>query len=453
MTESIEIINCNLEQPDADLTEKKQPTHLSSRLLGKFSVGCAVAISTLAWTIGRYPGAEASSNVPPTYSVPLCALPLQTAKEQKNAIRDRIHVVGNHEKDGFGKTWTPYGISVFGGLQDGDSNAAWQPTIGASMAQIEAAPFWHANTIRLQWNENNIFNDISPGAGINVPFLMALCKQVQQIRKQGEVAVLNDNNEFPNWGEYNPTPRTVSAWQVIFKEFGNQPGLIYESFNEPREELSYVGKKRTPANVDWLWHLWRDGGQAGSKQFVGIQQLVNDLRSFGYKNEIWIDPPMLEDLDKYRQFSIHDPAQDIVPTFHHSKLPLAAASGDTRDWYRSFGYLTKRYPVVDGEWNQAAAPTPECNPNAYRVVPAYLRYLRTMRIGLLVWSLQAGSMVKEKPAQHHRATNTNKPYEPTNPSALMHPSQMHPNYTCDAQHVGEGTGQWILNYFRANSKL
>lgn len=366
-----------------------------------------------------------------------CTLPTQP--------KDRIHVVGNREVNGYGRTWTPYGISVYGGLQDGDSLAAWQPTVGVSMAQIKAAPFWHSNTVRVQWAEANVFSNLSPGESVNTDFLQALCAQVQQVRAQHEVAVLNDNTEFPDWGEYDPTQRTEAAWQAIYDEFGNQPGLIYDVFNEPRLKLSEAGRKRTPANVNWLWRLWRNGGQVNGRAFIGMQTLVNYVRGLGYRNEIWIDPPMLEGLGKYSQFAIHDPLHNTVPTFHHGGLPTTHAADK---WYHSFGYLAGRYPVVDGEWNQAAAPTSECNPHAYQVVPSYLRYLHRKHIGLLVWSLQPGSMVAEPRGKHMIATNITQPYETTNPQALEHPSQMRPSYACDKRHVGEGTGQWILNYFR-----
>jgi Cellulase (glycosyl hydrolase family 5) len=360
-------------------------------------------------------------------------------------------VVGNHVLDGRGHVWMPYGISLFGGLEDGDRNARWVPTLGSAMAQIRAAPLWSANDVRIQWSEASIFHDRTPGFGVNVPFLMALCAQVRQVRSQGEVAVLNDQTEFPDWGEVNPTIRTEQAWRVVIDEFGNQPGIIADLYNEPRMRLNAVHRSPTTANVDWLWHVWQHGGEVNGRQYIGMQQLVDYTRRAGFQGVEWIEAPFLHDLDRATRYPIHDPDHNIVWSFHHMPLPLTAASGDTTTWDRAVGYLTAYYPVVDGEWNQSAGTTAECAPDAYAVVPAYLRYLRRKGIGINIWSLQPGSMVAEPHHGHARASNITQPNAATSPEQLTKPSEMAKDYACDTRHIGEGVGHWMLNYFRRYS--
>jgi hypothetical protein len=156
------------------------------RLRGSIAAGFAVVLCAVSIGVGN-PVRAGAAGAPAT--VPGCVIPATTRQARDAAIRDRTHVVGNHFVDGRGDVWVPYGISLFGGLEDGDQDARWLPTLGAVMAQIKAAPFWKANEVRIQWSEANIFHDVTPTFGVNVPFLLALCAQVRQVRSQGEVAV------------------------------------------------------------------------------------------------------------------------------------------------------------------------------------------------------------------------------------------------------------------------
>lgn len=413
------------------------------------AVGLAACVLSACIFAVRPVAAEAATAVA---KVPRCSLPDSTRLQRRRASRDRIHVVGNREVDGHGKTWIPYGISVFGGLQDGDHDSSWKPTIAASMAQIKAAPFWHANAVRIQWTEANIFHDVTPGYDVNVPFLEALCRQVREVRIFGEVAILNDNTEFPDWNEYDPTTRTELAWRAIVQEFGNQPGLIVDLYNEPRIKLSQVGRTHTQANVNWLWRVWQQGGTVNGRQFVGLQQLVSYTRRLGYRGVLWLEPPFLQGLGQARQFPIHDPRHSIVYAFHHASLPRVAASGATSQWSQDFGHLTRYYPVVDAEWNQAASTLPECVPTAYYAIPAFFRYIRSVGVGLMAWSLQPGSMVAELPHQHRVESNITRSNSITNPRLLKRPSHMYSNYSCSRSRVGEGAGSLVLSYFRHYSR-
>jgi hypothetical protein len=417
---------------------------------------CRSCVAVIAFACAFVAGSSAiasadpaTSSVPaPLPGVPVCNLPEQNLAHRDISFRDRIHVFGNQEVNGFGRSWVPYGISVAGGLQDGVGDQVWTPTIAASMAQIKAAPFWHSNTVRVQWSEDNVFSDLDPGATVNSSFLDALCQQVQQIRRQGEVAVLNDNTEFGDWQEYDPTSRTELAWQAIYQEFGDQPGWIADLFNEPRVALHDPQLKETPAGRSYVWELWRSGGEFEGQQFVGMQQLVDFTRSIGFKGVEWIEGPIMMGLRQALQYQIQDPLNNYAWAYHHPSLPWSAARGRTKQWETGYGYLTLHQPVVDGEWNQSAASRSECKPAAYYVVPAYLRWLRRKGIGLVVWSLQPGSMVAEPAGERVQQSDVTSVNMPTAVTALERPSKMWPNYACNAQRTGQGAGQLVLRYFR-----
>jgi hypothetical protein len=430
-----------------------QNTHISKRLLGSLALGCAVVLTTVSIGLGTATNAEAALPQMNQVDVPECNITGLSTTEDRNENEDKLRVKGNHVYNAYDKMWIPYGISIFGGLQDGDRNSNWMPTINSSMAQIKAGRAWSVNNIRIQWSEANVFNDATPGYGVNIPFLEALCQQIQQVRKQGEVVVLNDQTEFPDWGELLPTDRTEEAWEVVDKMLGQQSGIIDDLYNEPRMTLSSQNKPRTVANVDWLWNVWKKGGNIGGQKYIGMQKLVNFIRRIGFKGIEWIEAPYLENLTLAGRYSIDDPEHNDELEFHHPPMPANAAIGDTSVWYKAFGYLAKKDAVVDGEWNQAASTTSECKSDAYYVVPEYLRYLRKLKIGLDVWSLQWGSMVREPKKVKRIATNITKAYDPTNPLTLERPSRMLSDYACTIKQVGQGVGQWIYNYFHKYSRI
>jgi hypothetical protein len=359
-----------------------------------------------------------------------------------------LHITKNRLLKANNAGFAYYGLTVFGGLEHGGNDAAWQQGENSAMAQIKASTYWHANTIRLQIAEENVFVDGNAKDGINTPFLDAVCKEVQQVRRQGQEVVISDQTEWPDWTESNPTERTVNFWRVIDAIYGNKVGISYDLYNEPRlnypkPTASYHG--HLPAiNLKWVWNIWRNGGKAAGQTFVGMQQLYNDVRAGGINNIIWIEGPFYDDsLGMASGYLIK--GKNIVWSIHHPTLTNAS------NWKKFFGYLAATYPVVDGEFAQYAGTKPECRSTAYKTIPVYLKYLLSLHIGVIGWSLQPGAML----ADPHRyiPTNTWVSRDSSVASQLRTPSRMWPNYSCSNKDIGEGAGQVIMNYFKNNAHL
>jgi Cellulase (glycosyl hydrolase family 5) len=351
-----------------------------------------------------------------------------------------LHVVGNKIVSVGDAQFIPYGVSVFGGVGDGNDDKNWEPGVDSGIAQIEAAKDWHANTIRLQVSEDDVFNDVTAGDTFNASFLNAVCHEVQLARKEHMEVVINDQTEWPDWSEADPTTQTEAFWKYMVEAYDNEPGISFDLFNEPHVYFPTIDTSE-PANTSWVWTTWRNGGESDGTRFIGMQTLVTYIQKLKANNVLWVEGPYFDDsLANVTEQPIT--GKNIVYSIHHPSLR-------PENWANNFGNLSSKYPVVDGEWSQYAALRPECQNGAYTKVPVYLSYLRAHDIGLLAWSLQPGSLVADP--KHQLPSNTTARDDTTNPKDLLAPTTMQSNYTCTSAHVGEGDGRLILNYFKAYS--
>jgi hypothetical protein len=373
------------------------------------------------------------------------------------AATPSLRSVGNEVITANGKQFIPEGISVYGGLEaaDYDLNNA------NVYAQITAAyQYWHANTVRLQVAETNLFSHLKPGEQYNKQFLSALTQQVNYIRSLGMVAVINDQTEFTN-NTPSPTAMTSEFWQVVSQHFKNSPYVIFDLFNEPRliqknnvnalandvapnpfiySHLFTHYKPVVPISRQRAWGIWRDGGNVNGVSYVGMQQLINQVRATGAQNLIWAEgtydalqlPP--------KQYLLH--GSNLVYSIHHANL------NSPHSW-RSIGKLAAIRPVVEGEWAQYQSSWAECYSRAYSDAPKYLNYLHELHIGVIAWSLQPNSLVKGN-AHIGQPDNLNTSSSTKRASRLAAPDSLMPTYVCGKGH-GQGVGQLLQNYFSQNS--
>lgn len=399
----------------------------------------------------------------------------QPALSRAAAHAATLHVAGNQVLDGTGRPFTFRGLSLFGGLGDGDHTLDWQSALDSSTAQIKAAKlYWSANTVRLQVAEASLFNDLKVGWSVNPDYLRAICQQVQLARAEGLQVVLNDQTEFPDWAERDPTERTLRFWGIVAPMFANQPGVSFDLFNEPRLLATAAAGPSAvhaldrafspwswgsrwwggwtgapPVDRDWIWTVWASGGTVGSRTFVGMQALVDEIRGLAIENPIWIEGPFFDNtLDEFTAHPVT--GTNLILEIHHPPFAGTVAQS-LLQWQQTFGYLTAKYPVVDGEWSQYASLRSECRPNAYTLVPVFLHYLTTHGVGLLAWSAQAGSLVADP--YHVLPTNRHHGFDPTDPRELSHPNAMLPDYACSWQDIGQGAGELVMTYFTEAAAL
>jgi hypothetical protein len=290
-----------------------------------------------------------------------------------------------------GKPFISYGITV-SGLQNTD----WQASINQDLEEIRAtADDWCANTVRLQMSQDNL---VGPTGTVDQAYLNAIQAEVLEAESSHLVVVLNDDTEVTTsvWNEeLGPTSNTETFWTVLANLYGNDPQVIFDLFNEPRLYSSGMSAAQE-------WHLWLHGGSyLGAYYPIGMADLAQYVRdTLHAKNLFWIEGPRysVSFAGMVREDAVLN-VSGVVYAVHHP-----AAPHDASGWYADFGYLiaTGIAPVVDGEWTNyepapaagTGPPPTSCWPDAPTTVPEYLAYLSSMGIGLNVYDLQPGYLIK-----------------------------------------------------------
>jgi hypothetical protein len=383
----------------------------------------------------------------------LCSAQSVAANPQTN----RLTVVGNKVVTNTGKPYIPEGISVYGGLEARryDSNT------GNNYAQIQAAAqYWHSNTIRLQVAESNLFTHLKKGQDYNPRFMNALVNQVNYAHSFGMAVVINDQTEFTS-NTLSPTTKTAQFWNVVAQQFETEPYVIFDLFNEPRltseadvnrlaENVQYspevdahllsYHKPAVPMTSGEAWRVWRDGGNVNGKAYLGMQALVNQIRSKGISNLIWVEGTYGARKLPPQQYLLS--GDNLVYTIHHPNL------NNPYSW-QSIGTLAATHPVVEGEWAQYQSSWAECFSRAYVNAPKYLSYLQNHNIGIIAWSLQPNSLLKND-GDGGQPNNLNSPDDTNNAAELSTPDRLTPTYKCGTGY-GQGVGRLLQNYFTKNS--
>jgi hypothetical protein len=347
-----------------------------------------------------------------------------------------FRVSGTRVLDGSGAPFVSYGTTV-AGLQGSN----WASQVASDLAEITAAALhWCANTVRIQADQDYLLGP--GGTGVNPAYLAALKAEVSLAESFRLVVVLNDETNFSppsiQQSERGPTPGTEVFWKIMTNLYGSDPQVIFDLFNEPRTYQAGMSAAQE-------WALWRNGGTfRGVSYPFGMAALASYVRdTLGAQNLFWIEGPNFS-----ASFAgmtgqgalLH--TSGIVYAVHHPGGQASPAS-----WNADFGYLVTGgiAPVVDGEWTNyepapTASPTPprtSCWPDAPARVPEFLGYLAAHGIGLNVYALQPGVMIKSF-------------------SDMSAPTTIDPaTWTCqsDAEvRSGQGAGAEVLAWFEQRNR-
>jgi hypothetical protein len=356
---------------------------LSLDMVAGAGVAVYVALSSIA---GAFAGAAGA------LTGPLLGTEAPSAQSCGKAVGP-FTVHGTRVFGAHGKLFVSYGITV-----PDMQGPHWANSVSLDEAKIAAiADDWCANTVRFQLDEDNL---IGPnGTTFNKAYLKAIETLVSESESDQLIVVLNDSTEFaPNEesvSQAGPKKGTEIFWKDMTALYGKDPQVIFDLFNEPR--MYHPGM-----SLAEKWHLWLDGGEFNGVFYpIGMAQLAAYVRhTLHARNLFWVEAPRYS-LGFAGMVSedavIH--TSGVVYANHHT---IGAINPNV--WYAEFGYLvaTGVGPVVVGEWTnyepypqKSYRPAPgSCWPDAPTMVPAFLKYLAARGIGLDIYQLQPGYMIK-----------------------------------------------------------
>lgn len=291
-----------------------------------------------------------------------------------------------------GQPFTPQGFSMIGLLRpDGctsteGSGKRARASFGA--AELAAArDGWHANTVRLQLSNRGL----DPQDPIyQAAYVQRVLDGVALARGMGLVVVLSMQDQAIGCGAAHPMPypATQRAWATIAPYFAQDPYVVLELYNEPRNPSTAAG-----------WAQWLGGGPTPTDNLgepvVGHQALVDQLRGLGATNVLIADGAnaagQLQGIP-----TLADPLGQVAYAVHPYYFKVSNVSTlatDTASWDQRFGYLTATAAVIATEWNAGAAA---CTTGAAQRVPDFLAYLDAAGIPLLAQAFDLpGTMVTD----------------------------------------------------------
>ena len=276
-----------------------------------------------------------------------------------------------------GAPWLSRGVTLRGlvapaAFLQANFPSAYTAQINYGTPELNAARTFGVDTLRFQVSQPSL----DPQSLLyNSAYVTQLVAAIKLARQNGFVVMIMMQDEAYS-GEPTPHPlataETVRDWDYLNTQFGTDPGVLFELYNEP--ELI----NPTATN----WGLWENGDTTGTSTVapgaVGMQTMMTRLRGKGCINVFILDgldfAQTLEGLP-----AVTDPLNRIVYAVH----PYPRGSADEGQWGVRFGNLSSSVPVYADEWSAEAGVAIGLGslPN-YQVAVDLLNYVRTHNISL-----------------------------------------------------------------------
>lgn len=342
------------------------------------------------------------------------------------------HVIGKRILDSNGNIFLPYGVLISGILL---AQPNWK-TDGEltydTFDQMQAAhDFWHSNTVRLQIGSKALFARLPYDSS----YLAKLDQDVQWATQLGMNIILNLQYEgHSNSFQVLPTQDSLNFWDILSRHYKNNPRVFFDIFNEPNPTRILGG-----GDTDSVWNLWRNGGTIDGTTYIGMQQLVNSIRSNGAQNLIFAEGLAAgEDIKLLPAHLLQ--GSNIVYAIH----PYLNSTNHhtSADWDGWFGNAATQgdFPVVADEWGEYQSTKKECITDAPTVVLQFLAYLKSHKITLIGYGFWPGTLI--------RGWNFRDPTTYAHSTTICTgDTSIHANFAPDV----EGAGQLILQYLTVNS--
>lgn len=284
------------------------------------------------------------------------------------AAGPQVKVEGNRLVDASGATVQLAGVNKSGseyactggwGFFDG-------PVDSAAVALMAS---WNINAVRVPLNEHCWLGRNGADPAYSGPrYRAAIRGFVQRLQDAGLVAVLElhwsrAGDQLAVGQALMPnTDHSVAFWDSVAREFRDNPGVMFELYNEPH---------------DVSWQCWRDGcDMPGGWRAAGMQQLLDTVRATGATQPViatgldWGG-----DLSGWLAHHPHDPAGQLVAGWHQYDFGGCMA---VSCWESNVLPVARQVPVVATEVGQT-----DCGSD---YIVSMLRWLDSHGISHLTWT-------------------------------------------------------------------
>jgi endoglucanase len=346
-------------------------------------VACAVLTASVAasWIIlsthileGRTPSAA-------------IAFPVSALVDNNGAYR----VIGGHILNSRGQAVIVHGVN-----RSSLENSCTGATVTGQQTGIPAADFttihdtWGATVVRLPLDQEFWLTNCHN-------YRDAVKKAVREIEGNHMLVILDlhwwtkpPDLSFATTAQAMcmPNENSITFWRQVAYTYSTHPNVWFELYNEPSPPGS------TPAAQ---WHTWLAGGlvncandytglSMGQFRSVGMQQLINTIRSSGADNIILADGInkafTLAGVPRLAGTNI---AYAVHPYLNNPTVD-ATSGWSVGAWNERFGALASEVPVVATEFGDF-----ECGDTAYARAydRAILSYFRAHHISYMAWDWSA----------------------------------------------------------------
>jgi hypothetical protein len=263
-----------------------------------------------------------------------------------------IHVRGNQLVNAAGQQLRLFGVNRSGAeyrcVVEGSSADAGifsGPTDPASIATMAS---WHINAVRVPLNEHCWLgiNGVDPARG-GAAYQSAIHAFVEDLNAAGLVAILDLHWNAPGttlalrqqpMADLDHAP---AFWTSVAETFKDNPGVIFDLYNEPR---------------DISWSCLRDGCPTRDGwTTVGMQSLVDAVRRTGAKQPVMIGGlEFANDLSSWLAYRVHDPLGQVIASVHmYSSNRCRTVSC----WNGAIASVARQVPVITGELGEFSGVT------------------------------------------------------------------------------------------------
>lgn len=255
-----------------------------------------------------------------------------------------LHVQGNNLVDaggtavklhGVDKSGTEYACIQGWGIFSGPNDAAFVQTMVAR----------HIHVVRIPLNEDCWLNVNMGGSQYGgATYQTAIEQWVSLLNSNGIYAVPEIQWSAPGTQQatvQSPMPdadHSTAFWRSVATAFANQPGVLFDLFNEPH---------------DVSWGCWRDGGAACTANnigytAVGMQSLIATIRATGAKNVVMVEGlDWANDLTQMNQYFPADSANNTMASTH---IYDSNACATTTCWQNQDNPVAAQHPLWIGEF-------------------------------------------------------------------------------------------------------